>query len=85
VKSCPILPQTEPAQLLLVPLKRVDTGSIRTTDTWNLDMPNQQSIPFGGELLPTDGSALLIPGFLSPDASDAILQELLTTEPWESQ
>jgi alkylated DNA repair dioxygenase AlkB len=48
-------------------------------------MPNQQSIPFGGELLPTDGSALLIPDFLSPDASDAILQELLTTEPWESQ
>jgi alkylated DNA repair dioxygenase AlkB len=85
VKSCPILPQTEPAQLLLVPLKRVDTGSIRTPDTWNLDMPNQQSIPFGGELLPTDGSAVLIPGFLTPEASDAILQELLTTEPWESQ
>ena len=48
-------------------------------------MPNQQSIPFGGELLPTDGSAVLIPGFLTPEASDAILQELLTTEPWESQ
>jgi hypothetical protein len=39
-------------------------------------MPNQQSIPFGGELLPTDGSAVLIPGFLSAEASDAILHEL---------
>ena len=83
MKSCPILPQTEPSQLLLVPLKRVDTGPLRTTDTWNVEMPNQQSIPFGGELLPTDGSAVLIPGFLSGREADDFFAGLYSKTPWE--
>ncbi len=48
-------------------------------------MPSQQSFPFGGELLPGDGSAILYPEFLVASEADAILQELITTNSWEQQ
>lgn len=48
-------------------------------------MPSQQSLPFGGELLPGDGSAILYPEFLATSEADAILQELMTTNLWEQQ
>lgn len=48
-------------------------------------MPGQQSFPFGGELLPTDGSAVLIPQFLSIEDADQMFNELITTERWEER
>ncbi len=48
-------------------------------------MPNQQSLPFGGEILPGDGSALLIPDFISEQLADEILQELVHQISWEQQ
>lgn len=48
-------------------------------------MPSQQSFPFGGELLPGDGSAILYPEFLVASEADVILQELITTNSWEQQ
>lgn len=45
----------------------------------------QQSFPFGGELLSGDGSALLIPDFLSENQADAAFAELLSTNSWEQQ
>jgi alkylated DNA repair dioxygenase AlkB len=48
-------------------------------------MPSQQSFPFGGELLPSDGSAILFPEFLESSYADSILTELVTTNSWEQQ
>ena len=48
-------------------------------------MPSPQSLPFGGELLPTDGSALFIPEFLTPQDADNAFEELLSTTPWEQR
>jgi len=45
----------------------------------------QQSFPFGGELLSGDGSALLVPEFLSEERADAAFAELLSTNSWEQQ
>ena len=46
-------------------------------------MPRQPSLPFGGEQLPGDGSAVLYPDFLDVETADATFNELLTTTPWE--
>ena len=48
-------------------------------------MASQQSFPFGGEILPSDGSAILYPEFLSNDEADTFLQELATANTWERQ
>lgn len=48
-------------------------------------MPRQPSLPFGGEQLPSDGSAVLIPDFLDPDTADAAFAELSESTPWEEQ
>jgi alkylated DNA repair dioxygenase AlkB len=48
-------------------------------------MPNPQSFTFPGELLPRDGSAILMPDFLSGDHADALLHSLLASTPWEKQ
>lgn len=48
-------------------------------------MPRQPSLPFGGEQLPGDGSAILIPEFLSCDAADQAFEVLHTDVPWERQ
>ena len=48
-------------------------------------MPSQQSLPFGGELLPNDGSAILYPEFIASEEADAILNELIFTNSWEQQ
>jgi alkylated DNA repair dioxygenase AlkB len=48
-------------------------------------MASQQSFPFGGELLPRDGSAILYPEFLSVSEADTFLQELATAKTWEKQ
>jgi alkylated DNA repair dioxygenase AlkB len=45
----------------------------------------QQSFPFGGELLFGDGSALLIPEFLSEQDADSALSELMRAHSWEQQ
>jgi alkylated DNA repair dioxygenase AlkB len=46
-------------------------------------LPRQQSLPFGGEQLPGDGSAVLYPDFLDVGAADATFDELLRETPWE--
>ena len=48
-------------------------------------MPSQQSLPFGGELLPGDGSAILYPEFLADDEANSIINELISTNSWEQQ
>jgi alkylated DNA repair dioxygenase AlkB len=48
-------------------------------------MPNQQSFPFGGEILSGDGSAILYPEFLESTLADEILEEIITTNNWEQQ
>ena len=48
-------------------------------------MAVQQSFPFGGELLHGDGSALLVPEFLSEKDADAALEELMRKNAWEQQ
>ena len=49
------------------------------------DVPRQPSLPFGGEQLPGDGSAILFPDFLSADEADETFGQLLATVPWETQ
>ena len=56
-----------------------------TPSASNNSLAVQQSFPFGGELLSGDGSALLIPEFLSEDLADAALSELMSTNAWEQQ
>ena len=51
----------------------------------NPSLAVQQSFPFGGELLSGDGSALLIPEFLSEEIADRALTELLQSDSWEQQ
>lgn len=46
-------------------------------------MPRQTSLPFGGEQLPGDGSAILYPDFLDAAEADAAFVELLGNTPWE--
>ena len=46
-------------------------------------MPRQTSLPFGGEQLPGDGSAILYPDFLDVAEADAAFVELLGNTPWE--
>jgi alkylated DNA repair dioxygenase AlkB len=48
-------------------------------------MPSPQSFPFGGELLPSDGSAILYPYFLDSTSADSILKELISSNSWEQQ
>ena len=48
-------------------------------------MAVQQSFPFGGELLSSDGSAVLYPGFLSDEEADMALAELVRANSWEQQ
>lgn len=48
-------------------------------------VPRQTSLPFGGEQLPGDGSAMLIPDFLEADDADTALDEIMRTTPWEEQ
>lgn len=48
-------------------------------------MPDRQLFPTSGELLPGDGSAVVIPGFLDDGEADAALEELLTMTPWEER
>lgn len=48
-------------------------------------VPRQPSLPFGGEQLPGDGSAVLFPGFLDTHAADLAFAELRDTTPWENQ
>ena len=56
-----------------------------TPSASNSSLAGQQSFPFGGELLSGDGSALLIPEFLSEEQSDFALSELVHTNLWEQQ
>lgn len=46
-------------------------------------MPRQTSLPFGGEQLPGDGSAVLYPDFLDSAVADEAFEALLATTPWE--
>ena len=46
-------------------------------------MPNRQLFPFSGELLPTDGSAIVIPGFIDADSADNLFHFLLSSLHWE--
>jgi alkylated DNA repair dioxygenase AlkB len=46
-------------------------------------MPNQQSLTFGGELLPRDGSAMLYVDFLQESAANSLLNDLIRNLPWE--
>lgn len=48
-------------------------------------MPNQQSFPFGGEILSGDGSAILFPEFLDVSYADLVLDELISNNQWEQQ
>jgi alkylated DNA repair dioxygenase AlkB len=48
-------------------------------------MPSQQSFPFGGEILPCDGSAILFPEFLDFATADSVFHELVATNSWEQQ
>jgi alkylated DNA repair dioxygenase AlkB len=48
-------------------------------------VPSQQSLPFGGEQLPKDGSAVLIPDFLDIESADKAFADLRDTIPWEEQ
>ncbi len=47
-------------------------------------MSEPQSLPFGGEILPFDGSAFLVPDFLSSGIADEMFTKLLTTTAWEN-
>ena len=46
-------------------------------------MPGSQSFVLGGELLPCDGSAILIPDFITSRDADQYFLELLAITPWE--
>lgn len=48
-------------------------------------MPDRELFPVRGELLPNDGSAVVVPDFLDPDAADAALRSLLEETPWEER
>ena len=46
-------------------------------------MPNSPLFPISGQLLPSDGSAVLAPDFLSESDADSIFSGLLSQTPWE--
>ena len=46
-------------------------------------MPEKRSLPFGGEILPFDGSAILTPNFLDEATADILFEELLISTKWE--
>lgn len=46
-------------------------------------MPSQQTLTFGGELLPRDGSAVLYVDFFEEPVADELLYDLLQMLPWE--
>jgi alkylated DNA repair dioxygenase AlkB len=46
-------------------------------------MPSPQVLPFDGEILPADGSAILYTSFLGTADADAYLCDLTRTIPWE--
>ncbi len=46
-------------------------------------MPSPQAFAFGGELLPSDGSAILYPDFLNSVLADKYFDDLTHTLPWE--
>ena len=48
-------------------------------------VPRQPSLPFGGEQLPCDGSAVLVPGFLDTDSADSAFLELRDSIEWQEQ
>jgi alkylated DNA repair dioxygenase AlkB len=48
-------------------------------------MASPQSFPFGGEILSTDGSAILYHGFFESAEADLLLDELISTNNWEQQ
>ncbi len=48
-------------------------------------MPLQPSLPFGGEQLPGDGSAVLTPDFLDAESADTAFAELRDGIAWEAQ
>ena len=48
-------------------------------------MPGSQSFVFGGELLPCDGSAVLIPDFISSRDADQYFNLLMSVTPWEER
>jgi alkylated DNA repair dioxygenase AlkB len=48
-------------------------------------MPGSQSFVFGGELLPCDGSAILIPDFIAPHQADSYFALLSSITPWEER
>ena len=48
-------------------------------------VPSQTSLPFGGEQLPGDGSAVLVPDFLDARTADLAFAELRDSTPWENQ
>ena len=56
-----------------------------TPSASNRSLAVQQSLPFGGELLSGDGSALLFPEFLSEDLADVAFEELVHSNSWEQQ
>lgn len=46
-------------------------------------MPTSPLFPISGELLPSDGSAVLVPDFLSESAADDFFSRLHSQTPWE--
>lgn len=46
-------------------------------------MPSSSLFPISGELLPSDGSALLVPDFLSQSDADTFFSGLHSNTPWE--
>jgi alkylated DNA repair dioxygenase AlkB len=46
-------------------------------------MPDSPLFPSSGELLPSDGSAVLVPDFFSPPEADNYFSALLKETPWE--
>ena len=46
-------------------------------------MPSNSLFPISGELLPSDGSAVLVPDFLSESEADEFFDGLHTKTPWE--
>ena len=46
-------------------------------------MPDSPLFPVNGELLPYDGSAVLVPDFFSPSEADSYFNDLLAATPWE--
>lgn len=48
-------------------------------------MPDRELFPANGELLPDDGSAIVIPDFLPDEVANDALAQLMTRTPWEER